>query len=93
MFLKFFLFSERVVERHLGYTRLYWTGSHIITRLEAWDQSDGLGGQVYHVENGAGHSSVVLHIASVWESTEIDFIVRIYAEIEISPDTRLYTEN
>lgn len=69
----------------MGFARFYWSGDRIITRLEAFDQSSGEGGQVYYVEGGVGHMNVALHMASVWGASEIDFIIRVYGEFEISP--------
>lgn len=69
----------------MGFTRFYWSGSQIIRRLEAWDQSNGEGGEVYFVEGGAGHMNVALHMVSVWDASQIDFIVNVYGEFEVSP--------
>lgn len=77
--------SDRVVERSMGFARYFWSSSHIITRLEAWDQSNGEGGQVLYMDGGVGHMTVALHIASVWDASEIDFIIKLYTELEISP--------
>lgn len=65
----------------MGITRFNWFGRHVITGLEAWDQSNGEGGEVYYVQGGVGHTNVTLYMASVWEANEIDFIINVYGEI------------
>lgn len=65
----------------MGSTTLLYGGLHDIVRIEAMDQSSGLGGFVSDYYAGEGFRDVVLFFQGLDNSREINFNVRIYGEI------------
>lgn len=57
-----------------------WSGPFYVTKVEALDQSEGLGGFVFRSYNGVNTSSVELLMANFFEDTIIDFIVNVYVD-------------
>lgn len=71
----FFFISERIT-----YSSVRWSGPYNITRIEAFDQSDGSGGEVAYYINGIGQRNVILLIFELLPHSGIDFIIKIYGE-------------
>lgn len=63
-----------------AYPAFYWSSPLKMTKIEALDQRNGIGGVVTNVLGGVNDSFVSMYFqGSVYEG-EIDFIINIYAE-------------
>lgn len=71
-----FIFRSRVNEPYLA--NFYWASFYNITRVEALDQSQGAGGQIYLIGGGIHRFRVSLFFEQV--QGPIDFLVNIYGE-------------
>lgn len=84
------LISERVTGEHLSTRSINWHNtSYIITRLEAFDQTNGSGGELYQISGGDGFRFVDLYFNARFVGSSIDFIVKIFGELEVSRDVIL----
>lgn len=74
-------YSERVTGEYLSEPNIFWRNtSFIITRLEAFDQTNGSGGEVYYITGGVNSRFIDLQFAARFVGSSIDFIVNIYVE-------------
>lgn len=73
---------------------MHWNnGSFLITRLEAFDQTNGSGGKLYSVGGGVGYRHADLYFDAWFEGSSIDFIVNIFGEPAQSNDVILGETN
>lgn len=59
---------------------MYWYGLHIVSRLEAIDQSNGTGGFISFIRGGLTTRQVIVELESIETGSTIDFLFNIYAE-------------
>lgn len=72
---------ERVTtEPEETFLRFDWSGPYVITKIEAFDQSAGLGGELILVQGGLNTSEVIMYFTPLWQLLQIDFIINIYGE-------------
>lgn len=79
-----FQFSQHVFENTFNETSFHWSGEQI-GRIEALDQMNGVGGQVWDVCGGI-HFNFVDITFKTWLAAEarIDFVVNIYGSDFVS---------
>lgn len=76
----------RFTNIHLVYSRrtssfiFDWYGPFNIVKIEALDQSEGLGGIVTNYTGGVNHSMISLRIEGVLANYDNDFIINVYVE-------------
>lgn len=79
--------SERVTDNPQYQLEFRWfDAAYVITRLEAFDQSNGTGGHVYWIDDGLDHRRVSIFFNPSVQKGKIDFIVNIYGEPVLSND-------
>lgn len=72
---------SRIVEVGTGrYNFVWFDPNYVITRVEAHDQSFGNGGEIYWYYGGVNATNLEIGFISVFDYTEIDFIIDIYGE-------------
>lgn len=72
---------ERVTtEPEETFLRFDWRGPYVITKIEAFDQSSGQGGELMLVQGGLNTSEVIMYFTPLWPLLQIDFIIDIYGE-------------
>lgn len=71
-----FLCRERVTFRRY----FYWNGPFSIVKVEALDQSGGLGGFVTDYSGGLNTSNIHLVMSSILENAVVDLIINVYVE-------------
>lgn len=80
-------FSERIVAMNNS-AQVVWSGpgTYRITRLEVFDQTNGLGGFIAWIVGGVNHRQVEINFQSSEFGHDIDFIVNIYGDPVTSYD-------
>lgn len=77
----YYFFSERVTGDHLSVTNLNWRNtSFIITRMEAFDQTNGSGAEVNVASGGIDYRFANFEFNARFLGSSVDYIVNIYGE-------------
>lgn len=72
---------SRIVSEWTGRYNFVWLDpNYVITRVEVHDQSGGNGGEIYWFYGGVNSTSVEIGFMSVFDNSEIDFIIDVYGE-------------
>lgn len=81
-------YSERIVTNTSVGAVVGWSGpgAYRITRLEVFDQTNGLGGFIAWIDGGVNHRQVEIHFQSFGFGPDTDFIVNIYGDPVTSYD-------